>query len=245
MDKIFRINEKKLTIRYNLRIFFAALPAAGIIAAALLLTFVIIVPFPGQLPLTVYRLLFPIMSFTVLYAAVVVTVGSIIETILLKAHKKHSYIQIKGRYLIVSEHIQTVFRRGKPISYKRLYVADIKNIDDIICRRDSVTFVIKADFYTECTDFLEYTFDESGSIKFSYWLADENKTVKSFTVSDRYTHAERIAQRIFLVAGKVRERDARRERFRREMLERAKTAKRPKRLPDRDTRNKNKRRPRY
>jgi hypothetical protein len=245
MDKIFRINEKKLTIRYNLRIFFATLPAVGIIAAALLLTYAIIVPFPGQLPQTVYRLMFPIMSFTLLYAFAVVLIGSIIETILLAAHKKHSYIQIKGRYLIVSEHVQTVFRRGKAIAYKKLYVADIKHIDDIICRRDSITFVINADFYSDRADFLDYTFEENGDIKFSYWLADETKTVKSFTVGDRFTHAERIAQRIFLVAGKVRERDARRERFRREMLERAKTVKRPSRLPDRDTRNKNKRKPRY
>jgi hypothetical protein len=245
MDKIFRINERKLTIRYNLRIFFAALPAAGIIAAALLLTYAIIVPFPGQLPQMVYRLMFPIVSFAVLYAAVVVIVGSVIETILLRSHKKHSYIEIKGRYLIVSEHTQTVFRRGKRIAYKKLYIADIKNIDDIICRRDSVTFVIKADFYSDRADFLDYTFDENGDLKFTYWLADEVKTVKSFTVGDRFTHAERIAQRIFLVAGKVRERDARRERFRREMLERAKSVKRPKRLPDRDQRNKNKRKPRY
>jgi hypothetical protein len=245
MDKIFRINERKLTIRYNLRIFFAALPAAGIIAAALLLTYAIIVPFPGQLPHMVYRLMFPIMSFAVLYAAVIVIIGSVIETIKLKAHKRHSFIQIKGRYLIVSEHVQTVFRRGVPIAYKKLYVADIKHIDDIICRRDSITFVIKAEIYSDRADFLEYTFDENNDLKFSYWLADEVNTVKSFTVSDRYTHAERIAQRIFLVAGKVRERDARRERFRREMLERAKSAKRPKRLPDRDQRNKNKRKPRY
>jgi energy-coupling factor transporter transmembrane protein EcfT len=245
MDKIFRINERKLTIRYNLRIFFAALPAAGIIFTAFLLTFAIIIPFPGQLPLTVYRLLFPILSWSVLYAAVVVTIGSIIETILLRAHKKNSYIQIKGRYLIISEHVQTVFNRGKAVSYKKLYVAEIKDIKDIICKRDSITFVIPADFYSDRADFLEYDFDETGTIKFKFWLADETTRVNSFTVNDGFTHAERIAQRIFLVAGNVRERNARRERFRREMLERAKSAKRPRRFPDRDTRNKNKRKPRY
>jgi hypothetical protein len=245
MDKIFRINEKKLTIRYNLRIFFAALPAAGIIFAAILLTYAIIVPFPGRLPPTVYRLFFPIMSWTVLYALIVVLIGSVIETILLKAHKKHSYIQIKGKYLIISEHVQTVFRRGKALSYKKLYVANIKEIDDIICRRDTVTFVINADYYADRADFLEYDFDDDGNLKFRYWLADETHRVKKITVNDNYTHAERIAQRIFLVAGKVRERDARRERFRREMLERAAKAKRPRRFPDRDTRQKNKRRPRY
>jgi hypothetical protein len=245
MDKIFRINEKKLTIRYNLRIFFAALPALGIIFAAFLLTYAIIVPFPGRLPQTVYRLLFPIMSWAFLYALIVVLIGSIIETILLKAHKKHSFIEIKGKYLIVSEHVQTVIRRGMPVSYKKLYVANIKDIDDIIVKQDSVTFVINADYIADRTDFLEYEFDENDEIKFKYWLADETHRVKKFTVNDRYTHAERIAQRIFLVAGKVRERDARRERFRREMLERAKNAKRPSRFPDRDTRNKNKRKPRY
>jgi energy-coupling factor transporter transmembrane protein EcfT len=245
MDKIFRINEKKLTIRYNLRIFFAALPAVGIIFAAFLLTYAITVPFPGRLPLTVYRLFFPLMSWTLVYALIVVTVGSVIETILLKAHKKHSYIQIKGKYLIISEHVQTVYRRGEPISYKKLYVANIKEIDDIIYRRDSVTFIINADFYEDRADFLEYDFDEDGAIKFKFWLADETHRVKKITINDRYTHAERIAQRIFLVAGKVRAKDARRERFRRDMLDRAANAKRPRRFPDRDTRNKNKRRPRY
>jgi hypothetical protein len=245
MDKIFRINEKKLTIRYNLRIFYSTLPAAGVIFAAFLLTYAIIVPFPGRLPQTVYRLLFPIMSWTVLYALIVVLIGSVIETILLKAHKKHSFIQIKGKYLIVSEHVQTVYRRGEAVSYKRLYVANIKDIDDIICKQDSVTFVINADYYSDRTDFLEYEFDEDDTIKFKYWLADETHRVKKFTVNDRYTHAERIAQRIFLVAGKVRAKEARRERFRREMLERAKNAKRPKHFPDRDTRNKTKRKPRY
>jgi hypothetical protein len=245
MDKIFRINEKKLTIRYNLRIFFAALPALGVIFAAFLLTYAIIVPFPGRLPQTVYRILFPVMSWAFLYALIVVVIGSIIETILLKAHKKHSFIQIKGKYLIVSEHVQTVFVRGMPVSYKKLYVANIKDIDDIIVKQDSVTFVINADYYTDRTDFLEYEFLDNDEIKFKYWLADETHRVKKFTVNDRYTHAERIAQRIFLVAGKVRERDARRERFRREMLERAKNAKRPRQFPDRDTRNKNKRKPRY
>jgi hypothetical protein len=63
---------------------------------------------------------------------------------------------------------------------------------------------------------------DSGGLAFDDWTTvSRGADVTKFTVSDIYPLSERIAQRIFLVAGNVREKEARRTRFHQDMLSRA------------------------
>jgi hypothetical protein len=209
-------------------------------AAAVILFFDVLLGF--QIPIALTRIIITALSFAFLYGFFVVVISLNLTKHRIAGHRENTYIEIYDKNLIISQFVQTAVINKSVRTYKRLWIADIKTIDDIIVKKRSVIFKIKAKYFNDDADFLAYEKSEDG-LRFKKWMPpDAGKSVTSFEITDNYTDSERIAQRIFLVAGNIRARDARRERFRKEMLERAKNAPRLTRLRDRVQ---PKRRPRY
>jgi hypothetical protein len=106
-----------------------------------------------------------------------------------------------------------------------MWVCDIRDIDDIVAKKDRIIFKLRkgstAKTYREPSDWLSMHETDSG-LAFDDWTADgRGSAAEQFSIHDNYICTDRIIQRIFLVAGNVREREARRKRFNAEMLERA------------------------
>lgn len=235
-----RVNEKRLSAKYNRRIFLAALPAVSILVSLLAVVLIFV---PGQnghggygreLPQEMYRTIFYVAYAACAYGFVVCLIGSVTEEILLRAHREHTYIHISGSVMVVSQHTRTVFRDGKWIHYKKMWVIKLADVTNVECIRNHLTITAEARYFNEDACWLGYSETDDGiSFDRKWYDANGGKTVKSVEVTDFYTYGDRIARHIAHCADKTRERDIRRERFRAEMLEIAKGVKHPNKLKDR------------
>jgi len=229
-----RVNEKRLAAKYNRRIFLAALPALSVLISLFIIVLVFIVRLGTTLPQQMYRTIFYLAYASVAYGFVVCLIGSVIEEILIRAHREHTYIQIADSVMIVSQHCRTVFRDWKWVHYKKMWVLKLSEVENAECVRNHITLNAPARYFNEESDWLGYHRTDEG-IEFERWWYDNNggKLVSSFEITDFYTHGERIVRHILHCADKVRDREQRRARFRQEMLAIAKNVNYPHKLKDR------------
>lgn len=234
MRKMIRVNEKRLTAKYNRRIFLAALPAVSMLVSLLVVVLLFVSGLDSELPQEMYRTIFYVAYAACAYGFVVCLIGSVTEEILIRAHREHTYIHISGSVMVVSQHTRTVFRGGKWIHYKKMWVIRLADVTNVECIRDHLTITAEARYFNEDARWLGYSETENG-IAFDRWWYDANggRSVKNIEVTDFYTYGDRIARHISHCADKTRERDLRRESFRKEMLEIAKGVKHPHKLKDR------------
>lgn len=242
MQKIIRVNEKRLAAKYNRRIFLAALPAVTILISLLIIVLLFVVKLDSSMPLEMYRAVIYAAYGSVAYGFAVCLIGSVLEDILIRAHREHTYIQIADSVMIVSQHCRTVFRDRRWVSYKKMWIMKLSDVTNAECIRNHITLTAEARYFNEDASWLGYTKNDEG-IAFDRWWYDKNggKLVSTVEITDFYTHGERIVRHITHCADKVRTREQRREAFRREMLEIAKNVKRPQKLPDRYKPNEKKR----
>jgi hypothetical protein len=159
------------------------------------------------------------------YSFLICFFGSLLSDVRLGGHRNNTYIEISGASIIVSQYNQTGFMRGKPVYYKKLWIADLKDIEEVIYARKRITIVGKARYFNSEADSLRYERTDDG-VKFEHWWYDSNggSEVRRFEAADYYLYGERIAKRIAVCSRKIKEREIKRETFRREMLEIAKEA---------------------
>ena len=243
MQKMIRVNEKRLAAKYNRRIFLAALPAVTVLISLLIIVMIFVVKLGSSMPAEMYRTVIYAAYAAVAYGFAVCFIGSVLEDILIRAHREHTYIQIADSIMIVSQHCRTVFRDRKWVSYKKMWVMKLSDVKNAECIRNHITLTAEARYFNEDASWLGYEKSDEG-ITFSRWWYDKNggKPVSAIEITDFYTHGERIVRHINHCANKIREREQRREAFRKEMLEIAKNVKHLKRLPDRYNPNEKKRR---
>lgn len=235
MRKMIRVNEKRLAAKYNRRIFLASLPAVSTAVSLLIIVLIFVVWLETELPPEMYRTVFYAAYAACAYGFAVCLIGSVAESILLRAHREHTYIRIADSVMVISQHVRTVFREGKWVHYKKMWVVNLADVRNVECVRNHITITADARYFNEDASWLDYSENGSGGISFSRWWYDQNggKHVSSIEITDFYTYGERIARHITHCAEKTRERNAKRESFRKEMLEIAKSVKRPNKLPDR------------
>ena len=234
MHKMIRVNEKRLAAKYNRRIFLVSLPALSIIVSLFVIVMVFVVWLDSKMPQEMYRTIFYAAYAAFAYGFIVCLIGSIAEGILIRAHREHTYIQIAGSVMIVSQHDRSTFMDWKWIHFKKMWVIKLADVENVECIRNHITITAKARFFNEEADWLSYH-KTGDSIEFDRWWYNSNggKDVSVVEITDFYTYGERIARHITHCARKTRERELRRQAYRKEMLEIAKNAKRPSKLPDR------------
>lgn len=243
MRKMIRVNEKRLAAKYNRRIFLTSLPAVSVLVSLFIIVMIFTVALDSNVPQEMYRTVFYAAYAACAYGFVVCLIGSAAEEILLRAHREHTYIHIADSVMVISQHTRTVYLDGKWINYKKMWVVKLADVRNVECIRNRITITAEARFFNEDASRLGYT-ETDGGISFNRWWYDQNggKRVESIDITDFYTYGERIARHITRCAEKVRERNLRREQFRREMLEIAKNVKHPKKLADRYVPNNKRRR---
>ena len=234
MHKMIRVNEKRLAAKYNRRIFLATLPALNILISLLIIVLLFVVKLRTELPQQMYRTIVYLAYLSVAYAFIVCLIGSILEDILIRAHREHTYIQIADSVMIVSQHCRTVFRDWKWVHYKKMWVVKLSEVKNAECVRNHISLSTPARYFNEDSSWLGYSRTDEG-IAFDRWWYDSNggKDVASIEITDFYTHGERIVRHILHCSAKVREREQRRARFRKEMLEIARNVNYPHKLKDR------------
>ncbi len=234
MHKMIRVNEKRLAAKYNRRIFLAALPALSVIISLFIIVLIFVVKLGTTLPQQMYRTIIYVAYGAVAYSFAVCLIGSVLEEILIRAHREHTYIQIADSVMIVSQHCRTVFRDWKWVHYKKMWVLKLSEVENAECIRNHITLTAPARYFNEESDWLGYKRTDEG-IAFERWWYDTNggKNVNSLEITDFYTNGERIVRHILHCADKIRDREQRRARFRREMLEIAKNVNYPHKLKDR------------
>lgn len=244
MRKMIKVNERRLAAKYNRRIFLVSLPAVSVLISLLAVVLIFVVFLGSELPAEMYRTVFYAAYAACTYCFVVCFIGSATEEILLRAHREHTYIHISGPTMIVSQHARTVYRDGRWIHYKKMWVVKLAEVKAVECIRNHITITAPARYFNENADWLSYSESENGGVKFDRWWYDQNggKPVDTIEITDFYTYGERIARHITNCAEKVRLRDEQRESFRRRMLEIAENVKHPRKLPDRYDPKKRKRR---
>ncbi|MBQ5319848.1 MAG: hypothetical protein J6K17_12205 [Oscillospiraceae bacterium] len=234
MHKMIRINEKRLAAKYNRRIFLAALPALSILISLLIVVLIFVIKLGTALPQQMYRTIIYLAYAAIAYGFIVCLIGSVLEDILIRAHREHTYIHIADSVMVVSQHCRTVFRDWKWVHYKKMWVIKLSEVENAECIRNHITLTAPARYFNEDSSWLGYTKADEG-INFDRWWYDTNggKNVDSLEITDFYTHGERIVRHILHCANKVRAREQRRAQFRREMLEIARNVNYPHKLKDR------------
>lgn len=233
MRKMIRVNEKRLTAKYNRRIFLAALPAVSMLVSLLVVVLLFVTGLDKELPQEMYRTIFYVAYAACAYGFVVCLIGSAAAEILIRAHREHTYIHISGSVMVVSQHTRAVYQDGRWVHYKKMWVIKLADVTNVECIRNHLTINAEARYFNEDASWLGYSETEDG-ISFDRWWYDVNggRTVGTVEVTDFYTYGDRIARHIDHCANKIRERNLRRERFRQEMMEIAKGVKHPKRIRD-------------
>lgn len=233
MRKMIRVNEKRLTAKYNRRIFLAALPAVSMAVSLLVVVLLFVTGLDKELPQEMYRTIFYVAYAACAYGFVVCLIGSAAAEILIRAHREHTYIHISGSVMVVSQHTRAVYQDGRWVHYKKMWVIKLADVTNVECIRNHLTINAEARYFNEDARWLGYSETEDG-ISFDRWWYDVNggRTVGTVEVTDFYTYGDRIARHIDHCANKIRERNLRRERFRQEMMEIAKGVKHPKRIRD-------------
>lgn len=234
MQKMIRVNEKRLVAKYNRRLFLAEIPAIAIIISLFAVTVVFDYCLKAEMPSEMYRAIFYAAYAACAYGFVICLTASILEEILIRAHREHTYIHIAGTVMIVSQHERTVFLDGKWVHYKKMWVVKLSDVENVECIKDHLTITAKARYFNENAQWLSYRRQGDG-IAFDRWWYDRNggKDVSVIEITDFYKYGERIARHIDACARKTRERESRRIAYHAEMMAIAKKTYHPKKLRDR------------
>lgn len=219
MHKMIRSAERSISARFRKALIAFNIPSAAS-AVVLIVTSLVIIPnmsVPGEL----YKMFFAMLYITAAYSFAVTLIISIIATLRLRGHEKYTYMEILGEQMVVSEYAQTVFNDRELTDYRRLWVFNLSDVEQVKCTRTKVIIKAKARKMEQRADWLSYTADEMGRAVFDYrWFNfGGSEDVDSIEIRDNYFYAERAAQRIIFCSERQREREFRREEFRRRMLE--------------------------
>ncbi len=225
MKKTFHINEKRLASVFDRRLFLANIPPMSLMTALLVIV-IISVTADMNIPSVIYKSIFYGTYFCIAYSLIVCIITGIFAYISIKAHKEHTSIEISDSLLIISELYQTVRCEGKLRHYKKLWIIDLNDVEDVEYVKNYIIIHGKARYFCQDAEWLGFERTENG-VDFDNWWYDSNggKTVDTIEIHDFYTDGERIAQRILFCRDKIAERTRRREEYRRQMLEIAKNTK--------------------
>jgi hypothetical protein len=219
--------------RYNRILFLVNLPSISMIIAIFIIVMLFYVRGSVSIPEIMSEYVIYGVYFCVLYSFAVCLTGSIISGIFVKSHKKHTYIEISDSCLILSEHSTTVYCDKQLQCYKKLWVMDLNDIENVECLTGTIQITGKARYFDQKAEWLAYERTENG-VDFDNWWYNVNggQEVHTVEIRDYYTNGERIAKRIRFCADKVTERTRKREEYRQRMLEIARNTKHKKGISD-------------
>ncbi len=221
MHKMIRCSEKIIARRYNRILLLLNIPSAA--AAAILVVISQVIIRHMHVAAELYRFFFLALYIIAAYSFVCTFLVSFTATRKINGHKKYTYIEILGEQMIVSEYTASAYAYGNTCDYRRLWVINLADVEQVTCTGSRMIIKSKARKIEQRADWLEYKADEFGRADFDYWWYNSGggDIIQSVEIRDDYTYSERIAQRIIFCSEKQKQREIRRAEFRRRMLEAA------------------------
>ncbi len=231
MHKMFHSSKKLIGRRFDRIMLWAALPAAA--AALILVVISLMIRYSGGgVPDKLYVTIFAALYCTAAYAFVVSLIYGIIAGRKLEGHEKYSYIEILGQDMVVSEYTGSARIDGELMHYRRLWVMNLSDVEQVTCTRTRFKISGRARKFEQRADRLDYVSDDFGHIDFDNWqLNSGGEEVTRIDIRDNYFYAESIARRIIYCSEKQKQREIRRAEFRQRMLEIARSGRKTRKKP--------------
>lgn len=218
MHKMIRSSGRIIGRRFDRILFAFNIPSLTVAAALLIISRLIMARM--EIPDGFYGIYFAAVYIAVAYSFAVTLVITVNANMRLRGHEKYTYMEIFDSQMVVSEYVSTVYFQGKFHDYRRLWVINLADIEQVTCTRSRIVIKSKARLIEQRADWLEYS-EEDGRISFDYWWYNDygGELVETAEFADNYFYAERAAQRIIFCSQKQKEREVRRSEFRKRMLE--------------------------
>lgn len=224
-------DEKKLSRGFDKLMLAVNIPSLTAVSALSIIYLIIIRR--TAVPDDFFRLYITCFFVTCAYSFTVSVIVTVITNLRLKGHRNYTYIEILGEQMIISRYVRSSAGEKGLIAYRRLWVMNLSDVEQVTCTRNKVIVKGKARFFEAPAKWLDYSCTENGRAEFDYHWYDEygGREVAQAAFPDSFFYAERIAQRIIFCSEKQKKREIRRREFRQHMLEiaaRRRTRKKPK-----------------
>lgn len=207
---------KKIARRYNFRIFLV-----NILPLCLVLTLIFISYFmeSSVMPPKYYSFFFTILTICLGFSLITVTIGSYIATTKLNGHKKHTFIEIKGKFLVISEYRETSFLSPHEDDYKDLFVIRLDEIEDIYLFGKKIIIIAPTRVISQRADFLDYSVENGDFILGGSWdLSCAGELREGIEIPDFFRRPMGIAKAIENCREKLLEKQRKRDAFREHLL---------------------------
>ncbi len=216
MAKHFGVSEKKLLKRYNSRIL-----KLNVLPVCIILTLLAIVFFNrgDVMPVEYYSFFFRVSSVCLGYSFLATLIGSVIATVRLNGNKKHTFVSVDGKYLIVSRYLETMYFAPKTVDYKEMYIIKLDEIGDVYTFKTTIIIAAPTRKVTGQADWLEYKLSDGVLVFGDGWNSECAGTFcGGVEIKNMYRYPLRIAKTVENLCGSSKEQLARRQEFREYML---------------------------
>lgn len=207
---------KKIARRYNLKIFFI-----NILPLCLIITLILISYFTKDsvMPPKYYSFFFTILTICLGFSFLTVITGSYIATTRINGHKNHTFIEIKEKFLIISEYKETSFLSPHEDDYKELFVIRLDEIEDIYLFGRKIIIIAPTRVILQRADFLSYSI-ENGDFTFcgSWDLSCAGEMREGIEIPDFFRRPMGVAKAIEASRERILEKQRKREAFREHLL---------------------------
>ncbi len=212
----FSASVRKIARRYNFRIFLV-----NILPLCLVTTLILISYFSKDsfMPMKYYSFFFTVLTISLGFSLITVTVGSYIATVKINGHKKHTFVEIRGKFLIISEYKETSFLSPHEDDYKELFVIKLDEIEDIYLFGKKIIIIAPTRYILQRADFLEYSVS-GGDFAFrgSWDLSCAGEMREGIEIPDFFKRPMAIAKATERCRERFLEKQKRRDAFRSHML---------------------------
>lgn len=212
----FSASPRKIARKHNLRIFFA-----NILPLCLIITLSLISYFSKDsvMPMKYYSFFYTILTISLGFSLIAVTVGSYISTVKINGHRKHTFVEIKGKFLIISEYRETSFLSPHEDDYKEIFIIRLDEIEDIYLFGKKIIVIAPTRYILQRADFLEY-FISGGDFVFggSWDLSCAGEMREGIEIPDLFRRPMAIAKTIERCRERFLEKQRRRDAFREHLL---------------------------
>lgn len=207
---------KKIARRYNFRIFLAnILPLCLVVTLTLISYFVK----DSVMPPKYYSFFFTILTICLGFSLVSITIGSYIATTKLNGHKKHTFIEIKEKFLVISEFKETSFLSPHEDDYKDFFVIKLDEIEDIYLFGKKIIIIAPTRFISQRADFLDYSIENGDFILGGSWdISCAGEMREGIEIPDFFRRPMGIAKAIESCRERILEKQRRRDAFREHLL---------------------------
>lgn len=192
-DSFILVSLQKLKKKYTLRLFAVLIPFIQFDIVLALMIFIDKVLYDNVYSqLLMYRLL--VIDTSVLL--VIFVYGCLLKSHLIKCHKKNTFIELLGEYIVISIHHQTVLGLHMKY-YKKLYLMKLSDLTSVSIKKHRIIIKGTIKGYYDKAERLRYNYVDN-TFKFDEWWYDYNcsENLSQIVITDVFESPARLLHSI-------------------------------------------------